>query len=1726
MSLTSRLEAIKKENAKVNSNTVNTNPVLSNISLFKKLEGIKANNIARTPQQESLPPAFDTTSAYRNPNTTSLNTSYQTSNPPVQPPVAPPAQEPTLRFPTPPTPGIPALSQNLGNLQAGLGKITGWAGEKLGQVIGGIEGFALGGLTGSMKPTDIKANLYRSINESKKLSKTMGEKGRMVGTAGGELIPGILKRVVDFTPTAAKVLVGREEDMIDYAADKFIEKYNTDIPFLTTQGAPQITKQQAKNYLLTGNFEGDQSKTDKYEVTKAWASSLFDIGLDLSMVGDIAAGALKGYYAKNVTKGYKPFSYTKTDFDNGLIQNVTSKGTKETRFTPQPGMGTMEVTAGAPTIGRRLTQPVFPLRGQGVVMAERGPSTAMTTTRQATEAPIVSEAGAVTQVAKGIPEIAAPAVRPQVAGPAIQSALPAGTPGARPQISPVDNQNAAFQIIDPEQAKTAQSLVKKLETTLKQKEAVMKENPTKTAIDTVKRLQTTINDLQAQIDIVRAKQNITTGPLVTRGQATVAPIEKPASALVAKAIETKPTIVPEVKKTNELKVVRYYDKYPNTDSFRGGTWWSDANLGGGVDYSTSQGSSVGGTKVVEKNISLKNPLIVKTKSYQVGSQEIANSKEVIRILSKETQVALKVLDKIDSLQGDNYIKSLETFLRSYNFPKDEVSKILNSGEESTNIARDILISNDLKSKGYDGIIHESKADNYFEGGTNPVREVFKFSDTPAKQIKIEAKPVIEKKELPVNIKARLEGQTKAVKEKTAWQKRQITKEEYESLERRKVLQKEKMETQKKYKDIQAQAIARQKAKDLQLVADAKIRIAKIRAEKAKQAEQEAIALKEQKEAHEAESLSKFEDSTGRIEASLLQGKAKEKADIEKLKSDLQTWKKEGKGEEFFHDLNTRLYEEFLNNGGIDKSEIVDKFIDDNFAMADGPLYSRVAFLPSEIANFLDKGWQGLAGNKLWKAYQKGLSKLSDVKVKLGEEKVVYPFEWLTGKALEEHYYPIKRELDKHKVTNAEIAKNLANEFGAYSTAEQEQIIKRIEDFDPITNPTYGTDDIGKAALKLEEAFVEAGFQLVERGLLKPEAFSEYMGKYFPRLNEAYYDAEKVIASRWKNRISNEFRSLRKDAWGVITGRKVYKFDTRSERDAFAKELRKKNKKYDTFAPLSEQQLEELKVIREIPPVIVSRFLQEKMAISLYDYYKTLSENKTISSKEQNIDKGFIKKIADDPKYGPLKGMYVNQRFYKEITELATVPNEALIIFRRLHSLVKGMKTIADVSVGVSNMVSNIILADAAGVPMERVDYWIRNLKDSLQGKGAYAELKKAGILSHTLADQELVEFGKLGKTDEEMLMKQFLKTKPTNAIEMLKVVGDNIKGFWAGLGKAYSFSENWGKSVVYDWAVNEMKMPKEEALLYADSALFNYGEVSRATRFMREIPLGASFITYPIKMSAKTAEVMARKPFTLLKLILAYGLWNAVTSEDEGMDPQALAIIKKYKTDLGKWAIPWMSQRSKSGSLTELQFLDTTRWNPFGGIITPPNEVSNISDLVPNINASNFVGSVSPFVNDVLVKPLIEVKMNKSSFTGQEIYKETDTDAEKLIKSIDYVSKAWLPSIAPSPTFSGEGGTLFTKYKDAIQGRGTWAEAGLRTIGLKTQKYNIDDIFKWERINAQGELKALSRDRIKILQDKKLTPEERTKEIEDLKQKIIERQTKIREILDDQKKLKELTTQK
>ena len=299
--------------------------------------------------------AFDTTSVFK--DATGPTPPVRT---PVQPQQSQPEQKPEQRGnffaetgrkyleQTRETPGV------VGDLAM---KAGGYIGDKLGKAVGSAVGFALGGVTSDEK--DIAGRFKDALSEAKRSAEATGRVG--AGSVGGglSLYPKAIQTAIDITPLGVKVIGGKEEEFIDYVAEKFVEQ------------VPDASIEQARNYLVTGNIEGDVNKIDNKEVMKAWYASLLPIGMDLYIASSLATSAYNGFYEKNTTAGWKPKYYKKIDFGKGFTEVIKEGERTITARPARPGAGTAEVTVSGPSAGRRLSQPVT--RPQAKIALESKP---------------------------------------------------------------------------------------------------------------------------------------------------------------------------------------------------------------------------------------------------------------------------------------------------------------------------------------------------------------------------------------------------------------------------------------------------------------------------------------------------------------------------------------------------------------------------------------------------------------------------------------------------------------------------------------------------------------------------------------------------------------------------------------------------------------------------------------------------------------------------------------------------------------------------------------------------------------------------------------------------------------------------------------------------------------------------------------------------------------------------------------------------------------------------------------------------------------------------------------------------------------------------------------------------------------------------------------------------------------------------------------------------------
>lgn len=1188
--------------------------------------------------------------------------------------------------------------------------------------------------------------------------------------------------------------------------------------------------------------------------------------------------------------------------------------------------------------------------------------------------------------------------------------------------------NVSFQMLDPAQIKAAKTLQTKLQTQLDKKQRLLQTN--KATDPSIQKIQSVIQTLQSSLNQAKQGRVIATGPEIQA--------EEPKTPQIVRTTPEAPKTISTPTRTAVSEPL-YHGSYE-------GKFKIDKN--GNINLSPNK------NEVTQHGGETGKILTIPTDNLKV--KEFRTKTELFNAVQNKQNYS-----QYDILKAENHAIAIHP---------NKLARQL--GVETTNFWKqkigNVQLTKIQEKKGVN-IVPEKKILPTKEEQFNKTLEEL----SKERRIVHKAKPI----------------------EETPWRKAKISKTEWEALEARKKVHKEERKV-KTYAERVAARTAELKARDKQLVEQAKIRIQEARAKKEREGVSAEQLLREEKL---MKGLQQFEDQTGRVinnqKADRL---SKMEIEIQSLNKQLQDAKKTGRDETYFHDLNVKLYSEFLEGkSAIDKSSIVDQFIDDNFGVGKPEKYSsellasRVFFLPSEIANGIDSVWQKIIGDKAYDGFKWFMNKLSEIKFttpssKAPGVKVHYPFEYLFGTKLE-NLRPYNRQLQRGMAMAKSSVLDIANDLAKLSQDEQSIVIKKIETMD------YSNDKLGQIAKDLESKFVEVGYDLVKRGLMKESTFREYLGKYFPRMYEAFDESNKIAFNILKKRLSNQsYLKLKKDAYGVIyrDGRQkiVKKFETKDERDAFIKdELKPKNKVYETFAPIKQDKIEELKRIEKLPYVVTSRLLQEMNDVVTYDYLNAISQDKNLVSETQDIGKGFVNMAPKTPAYGPLGGKYIHEWYYENVRDLVELPTTIDRGLRLFNGLVKGMKTILDPAVGMANAISNLFLADMAGVPIERVDYWARNLYNSLKNKGAYKVLQSEGVTKQTYAIEEIENFMKIDRNNEELKSLLYNDSK-LSTFDLVSTLYSFVKKGWIKAGDLYSFSEDWAKSVSFDWATNELGMDREKAIQFANDAIFNYTEVSRGLRTLRRSFAGAAFPTFAAKIIGAGVKAQIRKPFTVAKWHYILGSLAAMSLAYYGITKDD---IKRLKPDsVNSWFIITNVTRDAKGNIDDIQLTDLSRYLPWGQITTMPLGIDSPTDLMfhpelitrtqrgqLNILAGqNILSAFMP--GQLILKPIYELMLNHSSFTDKEIYPNDATPVEKFFAIEDYLITSWFPSWTPPSVPQGKGGYLYQKLYSAFtqipdfQGRVTpISEALLRVVGTKISHVRPGDEFSFLISDIKNDIK-------------------------------------------------------
>ncbi len=461
--------------------------------------------------------------------------------------------------------------------------------------------------------------------------------------------------------------------------------------------------------------------------------------------------------------------------------------------------------------------------------------------------------------------------------------------------------------------------------------------------------------------------------------------------------------------------------------------------------------------------------------------------------------------------------------------------------------------------------------------------------------------------------------------------------------------------------------------------------------------------------------------------------------------------------------------------------------------------------------------------------------------------------------------------------------------------------------------------------------------------------------------------------------------------------------------------------------------------------------------------------------------GDLVQLPDTAKLGVLRKKWVPAPIAKDLKGVLRIPAPGITgKLGRLHNKLLNMwkvgKVVLNPATHGRNMLSNAVLMDLGGYPTwtdEGIKYFAQALRE-LQKRGKiYKKARSLGLVGGTYYGAELKDF-----------LDAFEKVDKGNLISRV------VKAVTSKAGDLYRAEEEASKLAMVLWRLDQGD-DLMKAVKYAHHWLFDYRDIPELIRFLRNVPFGYPFITFPYKAIPRFVEAGVKAPTKILKY---YRAFNAVEGENRAKEEAALPEYIRRGLYI---RLPW-TQKVRTATGEEIEsplYLDLNYILPWGDI----GELGarGIRKLLPQ----------DPIANITIV-----LGSRRDPWTGREVWKETDTNEEKTIKFANWLYRTLLPSLAPEiPLLGIKGGYSWDKIFSAIAKRPTEYRGILRDIpttifdvgfGLKAQPIQLKESMRrraFERRKRIDEIRANIRS---IGRMKGLTPKEKAKRLRKEREKL------------------------
>jgi len=641
-------------------------------------------------------------------------------------------------------------------------------------------------------------------------------------------------------------------------------------------------------------------------------------------------------------------------------------------------------------------------------------------------------------------------------------------------------------------------------------------------------------------------------------------------------------------------------------------------------------------------------------------------------------------------------------------------------------------------------------------------------------------------------------------------------------------------------------------------------------------------------------------------------------------------------------------------------------------------------------------------------------------------------------------------------------KNLATQMNKYGTKVKEEI------YDVITTGSGKTSD--EAATKLAhetvdfiKGFSEEGKRL---GYLADETFDKYFGKYLRKSYLEYDTGQKVGQFVEKGLkptgIPINPLKMRQDKWGVWyqkspgTPSQFVEAADKAQLDDIVSDLG--NKGYtinNKVKPLNavEEGLTEIKD----PAYALLKTVTEQTKIKEFTkLFNTVSEKwaKTADDIVKLGDEASgYRLMPEGDRWGSLSGKFVPNAQWWDLNRVINKGADSNAI-QKFHAAWKANKTVLNPATHFRNMMSNAILNDMGGVPIHRVDNYIKAAKEYINKGPMYQEAKKVGLGADTYFGSEMAE-----------LLANIQKGKGGNVFTKL---WDGYKGVTNKAGNVYQAEEEFFKLTHY-MSKRAKGLDPLQAYKSAQKSLFDYSRVPDVVDKLRKYPVvGSPFLTFTYKAIPRVAETVMQAPTKISKFGKGMKFVEEMSPEDKVEEEKE--VFKPYMQESGAYLrLPEVFNDETGRS----RYLDLGYIFPWG----------SVEDDMLRPNTPVFSALVAGFGN-------------KNMFTGREIWAETDTVDEKIKKFAIYFEDLVAPPLlgqSGAKILKAAGQTnLGERLQESILGeveidrdyngrRYSLPDVLLEKIlGIRTEEFSLEEERDWRAYEHEEEIKALEREIKKI----------------------------------------------